>query len=236
MNVARPTQLYILDLGLVRYERAWRIQKALVDRVYQRKIPGVLMMLEHPHVYTLGRRGKMSDLLLDEDGLKRLGVDVLRVDRGGEVTYHGPGQLVAYPILDLKSWGGPVKYVRSLEEALVRTLADFGIAGHTLEGLPGVWVGERKVAFIGVRISRGVTCHGISLNVNTDLSFYDHIVPCGIPCLRVTSMERASGGLLRMGDVRRSLTRSLGQVMGFAAVTHADLQELLGEATASLAR
>ena len=216
-------------MGLVEYAQAWETQKALMDRVHDGDLLGALILLEHPHVYTLGRRGKDSDVLLDEGVLKRLDVDVHHVDRGGEATYHGPGQLVAYPILDLRDWGGgPVKYVHSLEEALIRTLADFGIQGHRQAGLPGIWMDEEKIAFIGVRISRGITCHGISLNVNADLSFYDHIVPCGMPQLKVTSMERILGRSLEMEAVRRSFVSRFGQVMGLDTACGADLEATLG--------
>lgn len=208
--------VHVLDLvGLVDYVRAWDMQRAYMEDVRSGRMGGVVMLLEHPHVYTLGRRGKDTDVLLDGAALERLGVQVHHVDRGGEATYHGPGQLVAYPILDLRRWGGgPVKYVRALEEALIRTLGDWGIAGRRESGLPGVWVGQEKIAFVGVRISGGVTCHGISLNVNSDLSFYGHIVPCGIAGLGVTSMERITGASADMAAVKRALVRHLGDVMG----------------------
>lgn len=206
----------MLDLvGLVNYVRAWDMQRAYMEDVRSGRMGGVVMLLEHPHVYTLGRRGKDTDVLLDGAALERLGVQVHHVDRGGEATYHGPGQLVAYPILDLRRWGGgPVKYVRALEEALIRTLGDWGIAGRRESGLPGVWVGQEKIAFVGVRISGGITCHGISLNVNSDLSFYGHIVPCGIAGLGVTSMERITGASADMAAVKRAFVRHLGDVMG----------------------
>lgn len=208
--------VHVLDLvGLVNYVRAWDMQRAYMEDVRSGRMGGVVMLLEHPHVYTLGRRGKDTDVLLDGAALERLGVQVHHVDRGGEATYHGPGQLVAYPILDLRRWGGgPVKYVRALEEALIRTLGDWGIAGRRESGLPGVWVGQEKIAFVGVRISGGITCHGISLNVNSDLSFYGHIVPCGIAGLGVTSMERITGASADMAAVKRAFVRHLGDVMG----------------------
>ena len=209
------THVQVLDLGLVDYARAWDMQKACMEDVRSGRADGVVMLLEHPHVYTLGRRGKDTDVLLDEAALKSLGVHVHQIDRGGEATYHGPGQLVAYPILDLRQWGGgPVKYVRALEEALVRTLSDRGIAGRREDRLPGVWVGQEKIAFVGVRISGGITCHGISLNVNSDLSFYGHIVPCGIADLRVISVERLTGAPTDMAAVKRAFVRHLGDVMG----------------------
>ena len=155
----------------------------------------------------------MDDVLMSEDALAKAGVAVHEVDRGGEVTYHGPGQLVGYPILDLRMIGGPVRYVRGLEGALIDTLATFDITVHTVEGLPGVWLGEgperRKIAAIGVRVSRGVSSHGFALNISTDLTYFQHIVACGIPGLNVTSMERELGRAVDGGAVRRAVVDAL---------------------------
>ena len=179
-----------LSLGRVDYLRIWELQKALAQRVAEGLQPHTLLLLEHPHVYTLGRRGKETDLLVREDELAARGVAVHWVDRGGEATYHGPGQLVGYPILHLRELGtGPLEYVHTLEQVLIGTLADFGINAGLVDGLTGVWVDERKIAAIGVKISRGVTTHGFALNVAPDLSFFDGIVPCGIADKGVTSME-----------------------------------------------
>ena len=220
-------QCVVLNLGLLEYARAWALQRTVMDLVRRSDIPAVLILVEHPHVYTLGRRGRRSDIFLDDGELARLGVEVHQVDRGGEVTYHGPGQAVAYPILNLRAWGGPVRYVRSLEEVLIRTLADFGVAGHAVQERPGVWVGEEKIAFIGVAIRGGVTCHGVALNVSPDLTFFRHIVPCGIPHLAVTSMARLLGGPLAVDEVNRSLVRNLGQVMGLDMADGEALEHLV---------
>ena len=220
-------QCAVLNLGLLDYGRAWALQKTLVNLVHRGDISDVLVLVEHPHVYTLGRRGRRSDIFLNDGELTRLGVEVHQVDRGGEVTYHGPGQLVAYPILKLRGWGGPVKYVRSLEETLIRTLADFGISGHTVEGRPGLWVGEKKIAFVGVGISGGVTRHGIALNVSPNLTFFDHIVPCGIPHLAVTSMAELLGRPLTVDEVGRSLARNFGQVTGLDMTDSSAIEQLV---------
>ena len=182
--------LPLTRLGPVGYADALEIQRALHSHVANGEMDGALLLLEHPHVYTLGRRGALDDILVPADRLPSLGVEVHHVDRGGEVTYHGPGQLVGYPIVNLRRLGmRPLEYVRSLERLLVKTLSDFGIPAEA-EGHPtGVWTGGAKIAAIGVRVSRGVTSHGFALNVSPDLGYFDHIVPCGIEDCRVTSME-----------------------------------------------
>lgn len=174
-------------------------------------MPGVLLLLEHPHVYTLGRRGRESDILVPAEKLEELGTEVHFIDRGGEVTYHGPGQLVGYPIVNLRRWrGGPLKYVQTLEQALITTLADFGIRAESAERPTGVWVGDAKIAAIGVRISRGVTMHGFALNVAPNLSYFGHIVPCGLPGASVTSMARELGRDVDVQQVMPVLMRRFG--------------------------
>jgi lipoate-protein ligase B len=227
-KVVNMPKCAVLSLGLLEYGRAWALQDDLAEMVRRGDPPGILMLLEHPHVYTLGRRARRSDIFLDDEMLARLGVEVHNVDRGGEVTYHGPGQLVAYPILNLRRWGGPVKYVRSLEEALIGTLSDFGIEGHTVKGKAGVWVADEKVAFIGVRIKGGITGHGIALNVNPDLEFFDRIVPCGMPHLKVTSMAEVLGASPEMDEVARTFTLRFGQVMGLEIVGDSSVCKLVG--------
>ena len=186
-------------LAPVGYADALEIQRALHSRVADGEMDGALLLLEHTHVYTLGRRGTLDDILAPPDALSSLGVAVHHVDRGGEVTYHGPGQLVGYPIVDLRRLGmRPLEYVRSLERLLIDTLAGFGIPAEA-EGHPtGVWTGGAKIGAIGVRVSRGVTTHGFALNVSPDLGYFDHIVPCGIEDCRVTSMK--SEGVLVEAD------------------------------------
>ena len=185
--MARP--LASRRLGPVGYADAIDLQRALHSRVADGEMDGALLLLEHPHVYTLGRRGTTDDILATTDALSTLGVDVHHVDRGGEVTYHGPGQLVGYPIVDLRRLGmRPLEYVRSLERLLIDTLSGFGIPAEA-EGHPtGVWTDGAKIGAIGVRVSRSVTTHGFALNVSPDLGYFDHIVPCGMRDCRVTSM------------------------------------------------
>ena len=208
-------------LGQVEYRSAWALQAALVEQRQQGRIDDTVLLLEHPHVYTLGRRGSMEHVLLDEEALSRAGVAVHHSDRGGEVTYHGPGQLVGYPIVDVREVGGPVRYVRALEEALVVALAVFGLRARRMESMPGVCTGEprheRKIAAIGLRVSRGIGSHGFALNVSTDLGYFRHIVPCGVPDLPVTSMERELGAAVDAQAVRAAVAQALADRLGLKA-------------------
>ena len=187
------TRFTLLRPGLTPYEAAWQLQQRLAADVRAGSDP-TLILLEHPPTYTLGSRGNAANILLSEERLRRLGADVVRSDRGGDVTFHGPGQIVGYPILDLRAMGlGPVAYVRGLEATLIDVLASYGIVAGRVAGRPGVWVGDAKIAAIGVRISGGVSTHGFALNVNSDLSYFDHIIPCGLADASVTSMQKLTG-------------------------------------------
>jgi lipoyl(octanoyl) transferase len=176
------------QLGRIDYASALQLQQQLATDRKQGLVPDQLLLLEHPHVITLGRNGHMENLLADDDILARAGIGFYPTDRGGDVTYHGPGQLVGYPILDLRDWKRDVgAYVRAVEETIILTLAEYGIEAGRIPKLTGVWVGERKIAAIGVHLSRWVTSHGFALNVSTDLSYFQYIVPCGLT-KPVTSM------------------------------------------------
>ena len=200
-----------IPLGLLDYQAAYDLQRRLHAQVVADELPDLLLLLEHPHVYTLGRRGQQSHILAPDDMLTQLGVETHFTDRGGETTYHGPGQLVGYPIVNLRRWGGGArKYVETLEQVLIGTLSEFGIAAHS-EGKPtGVWVGDAKIAAIGVRVSHSVTMHGFALNVCPDLSFFDHIVPCGMPGARVTSMAQELGQEIAVSDVIPAISQAFG--------------------------
>ena len=183
-------ELTVRELGRIDYAVALEEQQKLVAERKQGLGSDHLLLLEHPHVITLGRNGHMENLLASDEILSRAGISFFPTDRGGDVTYHGPGQLVGYPIVDLREWKRDVgAYVRGLEQALIDTLADYGIDAGRIPKLTGVWVGERKIAAIGVHLSRWVTSHGFALNVNTDLSYFQYIVPCGLT-KPVTSMAQ----------------------------------------------
>jgi len=180
----------VRELGRMDYGQALELQQQLANQRKQGAVSDHLLLLEHPHVITVGRNGHLENLLASEEILGRAGISFYPTDRGGDVTYHGPGQLVGYPILDLRDWKRDVgAYVRAVEEALIGTLAEFGIAAGRIPKLTGVWVGDRKIAAIGVHLSRWVTSHGFALNVHTDLSYFQYIVPCGLT-RPVTSMAQ----------------------------------------------
>ncbi len=185
---------YIIDLGLVDYKKAWELQRRFWLKRVEGELPDLLLLLEHPHVITLGRRGNRSFLIASPEELEAMKIPIFHVERGGDVTYHGPGQMVGYPILNLKEYGYRlVRYVDQLEEVILRVLKDFGIEGKRDDRNRGVWVGEEKIASIGVAIKRWVSFHGFALNYETDLKYFDLIHPCGLEGVRVTSMEKVLG-------------------------------------------
>jgi lipoyl(octanoyl) transferase len=200
-------------LGLVGYKDGLLMQERAVERLHAGEGPEQLLLLEHPHVLTLGRGADSSHILASAGQLQSRSVEVHETGRGGDVTYHGPGQLVGYPIIDLKPDRRDVhRYVRDVEEALIRTIADFGVEGGRIRGLTGVWVGDEKVAAIGVRIARWITSHGFALNVSTDLKYFEMIVPCGITDKGVTSLSRLLGRQVDMREVAQVFARRFGEV------------------------
>ncbi|MCC6713581.1 MAG: lipoyl(octanoyl) transferase LipB [Candidatus Dadabacteria bacterium] len=201
--------------GTVPYADGLSLQEERARAVRQGGPEGSLILLEHPPVLTDGRFGKGGNFLLPEDEIRRRGVGIHRTGRGGDVTFHGPGQLVSYPIIRLRDFGlGARAYVGALEETIMLTLGDYGIEATRREGYPGVWTAGRKIASIGVAVRGGVTMHGSALNVNTDLSYFSLIVPCGIADVTVTSMEEILGKELDLKDVARSYARNFGEVLG----------------------
>jgi lipoyl(octanoyl) transferase len=201
----------VRELGRMDYGLAMELQQQISADRKQGLVPDHLLLLEHPHVITLGRNGHMENLLASDEILSRAGIAFYLTDRGGDVTYHGPGQLVGYPILDLRDWQRDVgAYVRAVEQAIIDTLADYGIAAGRIPKLTGVWVQERKIAAIGVHLSRWVTSHGFALNVATDLSYFRHIIPCGLT-RPVTSMA-ALGVRTSWNEVGRRLAAHFGRI------------------------
>ncbi|MDL1890913.1 lipoyl(octanoyl) transferase LipB [Nitrospirales bacterium NOB] len=208
----------VRDLGCLEYDKAARHQHELVQRRKQDLIPDQLLFVEHPHVVTMGRNGHIANLLAGEDTLARAGILFYRTDRGGDVTYHGPGQVVGYPIIDLKQWKRDVvAYVRALEEVLIRSLSEFDVAAERANGHTGVWVSGAKIAAIGVHISRWITSHGFALNVNTDLRYFQYIVPCG-RTKPVTSLKQL-GRQVDCKQVQAAIIRQFACIFGYRAVS-----------------
>ncbi|PYU80341.1 MAG: lipoyl(octanoyl) transferase [Acidobacteria bacterium] len=208
-----------IDLGLIGYTEAYALQKRIVAARKAEVIEDVLLICEHPHVITQGRSGKWEHLLASEHVLRQKGVEYYETSRGGDITYHGPGQIVAYPIVNLGAIRRDVVwYVRMLEEAMIRATAEFGITAERVRGKTGIWVKsgdtEEKLGAIGVRISRWVTSHGLAYNVSTDLRYFDLIVPCGIANRKATSLEKLLGRSLDSKEVARSLAKHFGEVFG----------------------
>jgi lipoate-protein ligase B len=216
--------LEVRRLGRVDYAGALELQKSFEREVIEKRAQDYLLLLEHPHTFTLGRRAKSDGVLATAEILKTLGAEVFEADRGGKVTYHGIGQIVGYPIVNLSPDREDVhKYVRDLEEVLIRTMADFDIKAFPIEGLTGVHTAEGKIAAIGVHIKRWVTTHGFALNVNTDLSYFNWIIACeGEP---VTSMERLLGREIALAEVEDRIAVNFADVFGAEEVTNAEIAE-----------
>ena len=211
-------QLLTIHLGRTRYSDAWALQKKIFSARLARRIPDVLLLTEHEPVYTLGKGADSNHLLAGDNELREKKVDVFAVDRGGDVTYHGPGQLVGYPILDLNDHGLDIhRYLRDIEEVLIRVSAEFGVAAGRSEGMTGAWVKNDKIAAIGVKVSRWVTMHGFALNVSTDLSYFDRIIPCGIFHKGVTSLKSEVGHEVEFSDVEQSVIRNFESVFSLAS-------------------
>lgn len=227
--------VYFRDLGLIDYKEAWDFQETIFKNTIQEKIQirngdntittkNYLLFCEHPHVFTLGKSGSESNLLLNELELEQEEATFYKINRGGDITYHGPGQLVAYPIFDLDHFFTDIhKYMRFLEEAVIQTLSDYGIVSGRVDGLTGVWIDgdlptARKICALGVKSSRWVTMHGIGFNVNSDLNYFTHIIPCGIDDKAVTSMQKELGRKLDMHEVSNVLKNKLAQQFEFDLV------------------
>jgi len=221
----------IVDLGLISYAEAWELQKRVVAARKAGAVDDVLLFCEHPHVITLGRSGNRANLLASENILRQKGVEFFATNRGGDITYHGPGQIVGYPILNLGTIRRDVVwYVRMLEEAMIRATAELGIVARREVGKSGIWVGEtpmaEKLGAIGVHISRWITSHGFAYNVATDLRYFDLIVPCGIAERKATSLEKLLGRCVSSQEVKPPLAAHFGEVFGLR-MREADRKELL---------
>lgn len=220
-----PPKVQVHDLGLINYQDAWDYQEKLFNNLIEQKRLGAsmphnqLILCEHPHVYTLGKSGDAGNLLADQKMLEDMDAQFYKINRGGDITYHGPGQLVVYPIFDLEQFFKDIhKYMRFLEESVIMTLANYGIEAERINGLTGVWIPgnpSRKIAAFGVKCSRWVTMHGIGYNVATDLSYFDKIVPCGITDKAVTSMAKELAKPVAFSEVKDQLVSNMSKLFGF---------------------
>ena len=212
-------EVWCARLGQVPYEDARSLQKRLEQARRMDEVPDLLLLLEHPPVYTKGRRAQPEELGMGEDWYRMQGIEVCEADRGGSVTYHGPGQLVGYPIVSLNDQGlGVAAYVALLERLMIDSLSTFGIEAGPIDGLTGVWAGDRKIGSIGVHVSRGITTHGFAVNVNNDLQPFEWIVPCGIEGCRMTSVCREIGRELPMDELMDVVGERFGEVYGRTVV------------------
>lgn len=204
------------DLGLIDYKQAWDLQKEIFNRRHRDEIDDTFFLLEHPHTYTLGKVAERKNLISSEEQLKELGVTVYDIDRGGDITYHGPGQIVGYPIIKLSDWKEDThQYLRGLEEVIIQTCREYGLETERNSKYTGVWVGERKIAAIGIKVSRWITMHGFAFNVNTDLSFFGGIIPCGIKDKDVTSLQRELGREINIDEVKNKLTEKFTEIFDY---------------------
>jgi lipoyl(octanoyl) transferase len=226
-------RLWIVRVGLVPYAEAFEAQRRIAEARAAERVPDVLVLLEHPPVYTKGRRTTPAELPMGEDWYRMQGIEVCETDRGGRVTYHGPGQLVGYPIVSLRANTGRaapgreaeeagrvdvVAYVRGLERVVIDALAEHGVEAEAVDGLTGIWVGDRKIGSIGVHVSRGVTTHGFAVNVNNDLQPFEWVVPCGIDGCRVTSLTRELGAEHDLDRFADTISRRFAEVFEREAV------------------
>ena len=216
------------DLDFIDYQYAWDLQKEILNLRVDEKVSDVLLLLEHPHTYTLGKVADKKNLIGSEDYLHENKISVFDIDRGGDITYHGPGQIVGYPIIDLKKWKQDThKYLRSLEDVIIKTCGEYGLKGTRDFKYTGVWIEDRKIAAIGIKISRWITMHGFAFNVNTDLDFFSGIIPCGITEKGVTSLKNELGKTIDIFEVKEKLKNNFKEIFDYDKVVAVAKDELI---------
>ncbi|MFO7444927.1 MAG: lipoyl(octanoyl) transferase LipB [Ignavibacteriaceae bacterium] len=216
------------NLGVIDYKEAWDLQKELFELRYSKKIPDIILLLEHPHTYTLGKVADKKNLVGSDEFLSANKISVYDIDRGGDITYHGPGQIVGYPIISLTEWQQDThKYLRALEETIIRTCAEYGIAGGREPKYTGVWIDDRKIAAIGIKVSRWITMHGFAFNVNTNLSLFNGIIPCGITDKAVTSLEKELKRQMDINEVKEKLVYNFQSLFEYNKIDFITKEELL---------
>ncbi len=211
MKSVTNKKLTYCDLGKIDYKEAWELQRNIFDQRYKNEIDDILLLLEHPQTYTLGKTADRQNLIGNEEFIRKNNISVYDIDRGGDITYHGPGQIVGYPIFNLNNWTKDThKYLRALEEILIQTCADYGLTAERNTKYTGVWIEDRKIGAIGIKVSRWITMHGFAFNINTDLSLYNGIIPCGINDKGVTSLKKE---LRREIDIKEVKTKILNHTL-----------------------
>ena len=216
------------DLGFIEYEKAWNLQKAIFDKRVKSEIDDVFLMLEHPNTYTLGKVAKKEHLVGNEEYLKENNFSIFEIDRGGDITYHGPGQIVGYPIINLNDWKKDTHlYLRALEETIMLTCKGYGLDTERNEKYTGVWVKDRKIAAIGIKVSRWITMHGFAFNVNTDLKHFNGIIPCGIKDKDVTSLEKEFKRKFEISEVKSALLKHFSEIFRYDDIIRVDSEEII---------
>jgi len=220
-------KLVYCDLGLIDYKDAWDIQKSVHQLRAENKIDDVLFLLEHPHTYTLGKTADKENLVGDKKYLDENNISVYDIDRGGDITYHGPGQIVGYPIISLTNWKQDThKYLRAIEEVILRVCTEYGLEGSRVDKYTGVWIEDRKICAIGIKVSRWITMHGFAFNVNTDLKLFDGIIPCGISDKEVTSLNRELKKEIRLNDIKEKIIHHFDDIFEYDQIEFKSKEEI----------
>jgi lipoyl(octanoyl) transferase len=220
-------KVYHMDLGLADYKSAWDLQKEIHLYKQQNKSEDILITLQHEPVYTLGKSGDRNHILISDDEMKSRGISYYEIDRGGDITYHGPGQLVVYPIFDLNNYYKDThRFLRELEETVIQTLSEYNIEGYREEEFTGVWVEDKKICAIGIKVSKWITMHGLAFNINNDLSYFDKIIPCGIFHKDVTSLSEITGRKIDMGELKRIILSKFSIIFNLSSIVTIEREEL----------
>jgi len=215
------------DLGFFDYKEAWELQQEIHLKRVSGEVEDILFLLEHPNTYTLGKTAHKENLIGSEDYLKQNQISVYDIDRGGDITYHGPGQIVGYPIIDLNNWYKDThKYLRALEEVIIMTCSDYGLNSERNPKHTGVWIGDRKIAAIGIKVSRWVTMHGFAFNVNTDLNLFNGIIPCGIQDKSVTSLKQELDNEINIQEVKEKVVNNFKELFQYDSVITSDRETI----------
>lgn len=211
-----PRKLVYCDLGLIDYKEAWDLQKSVHQLKTENKIDDVLFLLEHPHTYTLGKTADKENLVGGDEYLTENNISVYDIDRGGDITYHGPGQIVGYPIISLTNWNQDThKYLRAIEEVIIKVCDEYGLDASRVEKYTGVWIDDRKICAIGIKVSRWITMHGFAFNVNTDLKLFKGIIPCGISDKDVTSLNRELKKEINLGEIKERILHQFSVIFNY---------------------